>query len=281
MELLKGAPVAKSIAEEVKKTLQEHPELNPCLAIVRVGEKPEDLSYERSAVKAMEKAGVSVKCCSYPEDIPEEEFLQAFSEINGDPEVNGILLFRPLPKHISADKVRMMMRPEKDVDSISVVNEAGIYTDRASFYPCTAEAVIRLLEYYGIGTEGKRAAVIGRSLVIGKPVAMMLLRKNATVTLCHSRTKNLPEVTREADILVAAVGKAGLVRAEHVRPGAAVIDVGINVLPDGQLAGDCDPEEIEKGGAACLSPVPGGVGRITTSVLLSHVVEAALKQKKA
>lgn len=275
MELLKGAPVSAAIREWAAEEIKQLQGSVPKLAIIRVGEKPDDMSYERSAVKKMEAFGLRVQTFVFPKDISDEEFKEAFQKINKDPDVTGILLLRPLPRQIKEKEIEAMIDPRKDLDGISPVNIAKVFSgDPSGFAPCTAEAVIEILKANNISIEGKRAAVIGRSMVIGKPLSMLLLKENATVTICHTRTKELPEICRQAEILVAAAGKAGMVEESWVSDGAVVIDVGINVDENGKLCGDVDQVSMESRNLL-LTPVPGGVGAVTTAVLAKHLIQAA------
>ena len=274
MELLKGAPVSAAIREWAAEEIKQLQGSVPKLAIIRVGEKPDDMSYERSAVKKMEAFGLRVQTFVFPKDISDEEFKEAFQKINKDPDVTGILLLRPLPEQIKEKEIEAMIDPKKDLDGISPVNIAKVFSgDPSGFAPCTAEAVIEILKANNISIEGKRAAVIGRSMVIGKPLSMLLLKENATVTICHTRTKELPEICRQAEILVAAAGKAGMVEESWVSDGAVVIDVGINVDENGKLCGDVDQASMESRNLL-LTPVPGGVGAVTTAVLAKHLIQA-------
>lgn len=275
MELLKGAPVSAAIREWAAEEIKQLQGPVPKLAIIRVGEKTDDMSYERSAVKKMEAFGLRVQIFVFPKDISDEEFKEAFQKINKDPAVTGILLLRPLPRQIKEKEIEAMIDPKKDLDGISPVNIAKVFSgDPSGFAPCTAEAVIEILKANNISIEGKRAAVIGRSMVIGKPLSMLLLKENATVTICHTRTKELPEICRQAEILVAAAGKAGMVEESWVSDGAVVIDVGINVDENGKLCGDVDQASMESRNLL-LTPVPGGVGAVTTAVLAKHLIQAA------
>lgn len=257
----------------------------PTLGIVRVGERPDDLSYERGATKRAELIGVEVEKFVLPEDVTKEDLLKVIDEINANDKIHGVLMFRPLPKHLKADQDEICNRldPKKDVDGMTDLSNAGVFMGKSMGYaPCTPAACMEILDYYGIDCTGKKAVIIGRSLVVGKPAAMMLMAKNATVTVCHTRTKDVPAVTREADILVSAAGVLRSLTKEHVRPGQIVIDVSINWDAEkinakggkGGIAGDAVYEEIEPIVEA-ITPVPGGVGSVTTSVLIGHVVEAA------
>ena len=250
----------------------------PTLGIVRVGERPDDLSYERGATKRAELIGVEVEKFVLPEDVSKEDLLKVIDKINANDKIHGVLMFRPLPKHLKADQDEICNRldPKKDVDGMTDLSNAGVFMGKNMGYaPCTPAACMEILDHYGIDCTGKKAVIIGRSLVVGKPAAMMLMAKNATVTVCHTRTKDVPSVTREADILVSAAGVLRSLTKEYVRPGQIVIDVSINWdEAKGGIAGDAVYEEIEPIVEA-ITPVPGGVGSVTTSVLIGHVVEAA------
>lgn len=258
----------------------------PTLAIVRCGANPSDLSYEKGATKRAELVGVAVKKYELPEDVTKEALLATIDEINADAAVHGVLMFRPLPKHLKGDQNEICNRldPKKDVDCMTDLSNAGVFEGRTDlgYAPCTPEACMEILDYYGIDCKGKSAVVIGRSLVVGKPAAMMLMGKHATVTVCHTKTVNTAEVARSADILVSSAGVLGSLTKDFVRPGQVVIDVSINWDPNkpnskggkGAIAGDAVFEEVEPIVEA-ITPVPGGVGSVTTSVLMKHVVEAA------
>ena len=253
----------------------------PTLSIVRVGENPSDLSYEKGATKRAELIGINVQKFVLPEDASKEDLLKLIDEINANDAIHGVLMFRPLPKHLKADQNEICNRldPKKDVDCMTDLSNAGVFEGRSDlgFAPCTPAACMEILDYYGIDCKGKNAVVIGRSNIVGKPAALLLLAKNATVTICHSRTKNLKEVCAAADILVAAVGREGFVTGDMVKPGAVVIDVGINRGADGKLHGDVNfAEAAEK--AAYITPVPGGVGPMTRAMLMLNTVEAAERQ---
>lgn len=277
-EILKGAPVTAALNE---KMTAEAAELKtkgiiPTLAILRVGERPDDLSYETGAMKRCAAVGVEVRNVVLPADVCQEDFDAALEQLNTDDSVHGILMFRPLPKQLDSERARQMLNPAKDVDGCTDGSLAGVFTNtKVGFAPCTAQAAIEILDYYGIDCTGKRAAVIGRSLVVGRPVSMMLMHKNATVTTCHTKTVDMPTVTREADILIVCAGQMESIGAEYVREGQTVVDVGIGWNEEkGKLCGDVKFEEAEPVVGA-ITPVPGGVGTVTTSVLVSHVVEAA------
>lgn len=275
--LMKGIDVANAMKEELTKEaeLLKQGGVTPCLAIIRVGSREEDLSYERGAKKRMEAVGIQCQVRELPEDVTQREFEEAFREVNDHPSVHGILMFRPLPKHLDEEPVRKMIHPAKDMDCMSDVNIAKVFAgDETGYAPCTAEAVMKMLKFYGIDLKGKNTTVVGRSMVVGKPLSMMLLKEHATVTICHTRTADLPKICRSADILVAAAGNAKMITADMVGEGAVVADVGINVDEEGNLCGDVDFEGAKKK-ASYISPVPRGVGSITTSVLAEHVIRAA------
>lgn len=279
MKILKGAEVSAKLKEQVLSVVSSMNGYVPAAAIVRVGERPDDLSYERNAMKKMAAFGMEARSFVFPENISQEEFAAEFEKINDDPAIDGILLLRPLPSQIDGHLPERLIRPEKDLDGISPVNAAKVFAGEADgFAPCTAEAVIEVLKAFGIPIEGKQAVVVGRSMVVGRPLSMLLLKENATVTVCHTRTKNLKAVCQCADILIAAAGKAEMLTGEYASPGAVVIDVGINVDENGKLCGDVKWEGIEDT-ASAATPVPGGVGAVTTAVLAKHLALAAAKNR--
>ena len=263
--------------------------VTPKLGILRCGENPSDLSYEKGAVARAELIGVDVEKFVLPEDVSKEELIAKIEELNANDSIHGVLMFRPLPKHLKADQNEICNKldPAKDVDCMTDLSNAGVFEDRTDlgFPPCTPKACMEILDYYGIDCKGKNAVVIGRSLVVGKPAAMMLMKKNATVTICHTRTVNVPEIASKADILVTAAGVLNSLTKEYVRPGQIVIDVSINWDAEkinargtqGALAGDAKFDEVEPIVEA-ITPVPGGVGSVTTSVLIGHVVEACARK---
>lgn len=276
MEILKGLPVAERINGQLIEQLKNFEGEVPHLAIVMVGERPDDLSYERGATKKMDKIGF--RCTSYvfPADIENDEFQKEFDKINNDSDIDGILLLRPLPKHLDEKAIENRINPRKDLDGISPMNLAKVFAgDDTGYAPCTAEAVVEMLDFAGVDLTGKRVTVVGRSLVIGKPVAMLLMKKNATVTVCHTRTADMAGTCRNAEVLVAAAGVAKMIKPEYVAKDAVVIDVGINVDENGNLCGDVDFDGIADI-ASIATPVPGGVGSVTTSVLAKHLMKAAL-----
>lgn len=275
MVILKGAEVSAKIKEQVQEALAELDGKVPKLAIVRVGENPDDVSYERGAMKKMENFGLRVQSYVYPADIGDAEFKQEFARINEDSDVTGILLLRPLPRHICEKDIEAMINPEKDLDGISPANIAKVFAgDSSGYAPCTAEAVVEVLKANDISITGKRVTIVGRSMVVGKPLSMLMLKENATVTICHTRTQDLQGTCRNAEILVAAAGRAKMLDADYVGEGAVVIDVGINVDENGKLCGDVDFDTIQDT-ASMATPVPGGVGAVTTAVLAKHLVQAA------
>ncbi|MBO4384015.1 MAG: bifunctional 5,10-methylene-tetrahydrofolate dehydrogenase/5,10-methylene-tetrahydrofolate cyclohydrolase [Clostridia bacterium] len=282
-ELLKGGAVAAALNEKTVEIVNDLKArgIVPTLCIVRVGERPDDLSYENGAVKRALAVGVEIKKKVFPADVSEKELVSAIEDIDRDGSVHGVLMFRPLPRHINEARVCNALVPEKDMDGVTDLSMAGVYAQKPlGFPPCTAQAVIELIDHYGIDLTGKNVAVIGRSLVIGKPVAMMLIKKNATVTVCHTRTKDVAGIARRADIIVAAAGSAGMVTKDFVREGQTVIDVGINWSEEKQkIVGDVDLDAVE-GAVERITPVPGGVGSVTTSVLMRHVAEAAARSAK-
>ena len=278
-QLLKGLPVAKAIAKELSERsgLLNEKGVKPTLAILRVGSRPDDLSYEKGAVKRCAECGIEVRRVIFSENVTQQELIESIEEINRDDTIHGVLLFRPLPKHMDENLVCAALAPEKDMDGITEGSMAGIFSGSGKGYPpCTAQACIEILDHYGIEIQGRRVTVMGRSNEIGKPVFMLLLKRNATVTVCHTKTADPVAECSRADILIAAAGKAGVITGKHVAPGQTVLDVGINVTPEGKLMGDVDFDAAEPVVGA-ISPVPGGVGSVTTAVLAKHVIEAAEK----
>ena len=276
MEILKGLPVANAINEKLMEQVKSIEGPLPHLAIIRVGERPDDCSYERGAVKKMDKVGVRCTTYTFDADIDNDTFQAEFDKINENPDIDGILMLRPLPKQLDEKQIENKIDPRKDLDGISPLNLAKVYAgDESGYAPCTAEAVIEMLDYAGIDIKGKRVTVAGRSLVIGKPVSMLLMKRNATVTVCHTKTVDMAGTCKNAEILVAAAGSARMIKKEYVADGAVVIDVGINVDDEGNLCGDVDFDAISDI-AAAATPVPGGVGSVTTSVLAKHLVKAAM-----
>lgn len=278
-KLMLGTEVAKAMKEALTLKTERLKEQGtvPCLAIVRVGERPDDISYERGAKKKMEGIGIECRSIVLEEAISMVRFEEVIRGLNTEADVHGILLLRPLPKHLDEKQVKTWMDPEKDMDCMCDSNILKVFAgEKADYAPCTAEAVMEMLNYYQIPLAGKQVAIIGRSMVIGKPLAMLMLHAHATVTMCHSRSEEMDAICRNADILVAAAGKAKMVKAKMVKEGAVVVDVGINMDENGKLCGDVDFEDVETKVSA-ISPVPKGVGSITTSVLAKHVLLAAEK----
>lgn len=279
-EIIKGKPVADEISEsliqEVNELIKEG--INPKLTIVRVGARGDDLAYERGALKRCQTIGIQTEVLELPEDITQEQYIQELTKLNNDKNVHGILCFRPLPKQLDEEVIKYVISPEKDVDCFSPINAAKVMEgDTTGFPPCTPTAVVEILKHYNVDLNGANVAVLGRSMVVGKPASMLLLNENATVTICHSRTKNLEEITSKADILVAAVGRPRMVKENFVKQGAVVVDVGINVDNEGKLCGDVDTENvIDK--VSMITPVPAGVGSVTTSILAKHIVKACKLQ---
>ena len=277
-EIWKSKPVVDAMVARMQGETAAFMErgIIPTLCIVRVGERPDDLAYERGAVKRCESVGVRVEKVVLPADITQADFDEAFASVNRDPSIHGILLFRPLPKQLDNERARQMLNPAKDVDGCTDASLAGVFTNsKVGFPPCTAQAAMELLHHYGVDPKGKKAAVIGRSLVIGRPVAMLLMHENATVVNCHTRTVDVPSITRQADILIAAAGQLHSVTPDFTNPDQVVIDVGINWdAQKGGISGDVDFDAVEPLVRA-ITPVPGGVGSVTSCVLASHVIEAA------
>ncbi|MBQ5797907.1 MAG: bifunctional 5,10-methylenetetrahydrofolate dehydrogenase/5,10-methenyltetrahydrofolate cyclohydrolase [Firmicutes bacterium] len=272
---LRGKAVADALKEKMKTFLDQVDELNrPKLAIVRVGERPDDLAYERMVLKNCGAIGLPVQVEAMSEAVATEELIATIQKLNDDVTVQGILMFRPLPKHIDEQSVIEAVAVEKDVDCMNPKNlQLRMVSDESAIAPCTPEAVMRILEHYGYELEGKNVAIVNRSTVIGRPLAIMMMEKNATVTICHSRTKNLAEVTSKADIVVTGVGRARFFGPEYFNENSVVIDIGINFDEKGSC-GDVDYEVVAPKVAA-ITPVPGGVGTVTSSVLLSHVLPQA------
>lgn len=271
---LRGKKVSDGIKEYVSKEL-ETLSFVPKLAIIRVGENPDDMSYERGATKKLKSFGLDVASYVFPQDISDEAFKKAFKDINEDDEVTGILLLRPLPRTINEKDIENMIDPKKDLDGISPINIAKVFAgDTTGFSPCTAEAVIEVLKAYDIELTGKRVTVVGRSMVVGKPVSMLLLKENATVTMTHTRTVDLKKTCSDAEIVIAAAGRAKMLNSDYCGQDAVMIDVGINVDENGKLCGDVDYATLD-GKASAATPVPGGVGTVTTAVLAKHLIQAA------
>jgi methylenetetrahydrofolate dehydrogenase (NADP+) / methenyltetrahydrofolate cyclohydrolase len=281
-KILKGKDVADALNLQnltAIETLKEH-HITPTLVTIRLGDRPDDAAYGASIVKKAKILGVGVEERLYPQNMTQKALENCLAELNQDDHVHGVLIFRPLPSHMDEKAVCNILSPQKDVDGISDVSMGRVYSGNPDgFGPCTAESVMLILNYYNIPIGGKRAVVLGRSLVIGKPVAMMLLGENATVTLCHRKTDDLPRECRRADILIAAAGKANFLDETFVHSNQVVIDVGINVDEKGNLCGDVDYDKVAPLVDA-ITPVPGGVGTVTTAILLEHVIRNASRQSK-
>lgn len=275
-QIIKGKPVADAITAELQKDVEalKAQGITPKLKIVRVGAREDDLAYERGALSRMEKCGIAAEVLELPVDIEQADFVKALKAVNDDPAVHGILLFRPLPKQLDMEEIKFVVDAVKDIDCMNPLNAEKIFEgDKTGYPPCTSQACVEILDHYGVELKGKNVAVVGRSMVVGKPLAMLLLDKNATVTICHSRTADLPAICRQNDVVIAAVGRAEMVKGDFINEGTVVIDVGINVNAEGKLCGDVKFDEcVEK--ASMITPVPAGVGSVTTSVLAKHVVKA-------
>lgn len=281
-EALKGKAVADAMKEDLIKKVEaiKAKGITPTLGIIRVGARPDDLFYEGGAKKTCESIGMAYQVFEYPADIDQAAFEKAVTDVGANKEINGILMFAPLPKHLDEKKIRELIPVEKDVDCMTLGSAAKVFADDPTgFPPCTPTACMDILHFYNIPIKGKKCVVLGRSLVVGKPVAMLLLREHGTVTICHSRTENLADVCKEADVLIAAVGRAKMVKANFVKPGQTVIDVGINEDPDnpGKYCGDVDYAEVEPI-VEKITPVPGGVGSVTTVVLCKQTIQACEMQ---
>lgn len=277
MKIISGKEVAEHITKDIKdkmKRLQSGNKRLPKLVIIRVGEKPDDLSYQKGAIKRMDMVGIMHEEVHFGENVSKEEFYNKFDIINNDENVDGILVLRPLPKHLDEDRLIHKINPTKDIDAISPASLGRIMIgDKNSFAPCTAAGVIEMLSFAGVDISGKRVTIIGRSNVVGRPLALLFISHDATVTVCHSLTEDVKKAARNAEILVASCGRARLINKEYVAKDAVVIDVGINLDENGKLCGDVDINDIEAVAAAC-SPVPGGVGAVTTSMLAKQVLLA-------
>lgn len=272
----RGMPAVKAMAEEFKSRVAALKErgVYPKLAVVRAGEREDDIAYEKGIMKRFGTVEAEVEVIKLPIDIDEESFEETIRRLNEDEKVHGILVFRPLPKQLDDNRLKEIIRSDKDVDSISMANAAKVFAgDKTGYAPCTAQAVMELLEHNKIDLTGKKVAIVGRSLVVGKPLAMLMLGRNATVTVCHTRTKNIAEECKRADILVACAGSAKMIKRDFTNPDQIVVDVGINFV-DGAMCGDVDYDDVAEHVAA-ITPVPGGVGTVTTSVLLKHTLESA------
>ena len=272
---MSGSEVAMGILKELVNKRVEMSS-NPTLGIIRVGEKSNDLAYERSILKKFSDLNLSLKIFNLPADVSQKKFDEKFDEVNLDPAIHGILLFRPLPEELSDKHARATIKPDKDIDCMGYENIAKLFSGEPDGYaPCTAAAAMKILDFYKIDLNGKNVAVLGRSLVIGRPVASMLTTKNATVTLCHSKTKDLKSICQRSDIIITAMGKSNFLTSDYFNEHSIIIDVGINSDADGKLCGDVNFEEVS-GKVAGITPVPGGVGAVTTSILALNVLKACL-----
>ena len=281
-KLLSGKEVTASLNEEIRKKtelLTAH-HITPKLGIIRIGEREDDISYECGATKRCETLGVSYEKFLLPEDASEEMVLNTIAQVNEADDIHGVLLFRPLPRHLDENKIINALAVEKDIDGITDRSMASVFLGKQTgFAPCTPSACMKILDHYGIDCSGKKAVVIGRSPVVGKPAAMMLLQKNATVTICHTKTTDMPSVVKEADIVIVAAGRAGVIDAKYLRAGQTVIDVGINVNEEGKLCGDVDFAAVAEK-AAYITPVPGGVGPMTRAMLMENTVSASRRRQR-
>lgn len=276
-KVLKGNVVANKIKERIKNEIEElhTKDIYPCLGIVRLGSDPSDVSYEKSIIRNCDSLNIKTKLIEKARDISTEELVSIIEDLNNDKSISGILIFNPLPKQIDIDIIKDTIDPLKDVDSMNPVNLQHIFEGNMSgFVPGTPKAVMEILSYYDIDLEGKNVVVINRSMVVGKPLSMMLLEENATVTICHSRTKELDKITRNADIVVTALGNPKFFDKKYFNEDSIVIDVGVSVDEDGKISGDLDYDNLLDH-VSMITPVPGGVGSVTTSLLLSHVVKGA------
>lgn len=280
-ELISGKVVSQKVRSEIAEEVKAFKEAYgyaPGLAVIVVGDDPASAVYVRNKHKACLDVGITSYQIEFPGETAEDVLLSKIDELNRDPEVNGILVQLPLPKHISEEKVINRISPKKDVDAFHPENVGKIMIGSYDFIPCTPAGIVELLNHYSVAIEGKSCVVIGRSNIVGKPMALLLTERNGTVTLCHSRTKNLANITSEADIVVVAIGKPEFLTADMIKDGAVVVDVGINRLPDGKLVGDVKFDEVAKK-ASMITPVPGGVGPMTITMLLKNTLTAARKQR--
>lgn len=281
--ILKGKEVADAINQGSAADLHalKSKNINPTLALIRLGDNPDDLAYEASIIKKAQSMGVQILGCDLDRNVSQQELESHINGFNQDQYVHGILLFRPLPAHLDEQAVLNLIAPEKDLDGVSEISMGKVYAgDKQGFGPCTAESCMAILNHYNISIQGKKVVVLGRSLVIGKPVSMMLLGQNATVTICHSKTQNLAAECRQADILIAAIGKANFVGDDFIHQNQVVIDVGINVDEVGNMSGDVDFATVGPKVSA-ITPVPGGVGTVTAAILMQHVIHSAKQLMEA
>ncbi|GAA0737786.1 bifunctional 5,10-methylenetetrahydrofolate dehydrogenase/5,10-methenyltetrahydrofolate cyclohydrolase [Clostridium oceanicum] len=279
-EILYGKNVALNLKEDMKKNIENLKKKNiiPKVAIIRIGEKSDDIAYEKSIIKNCTNLGVNTETYKLEKSVSQNEMLNLIDKLNKDTEVNGILVFRPFPKHLDQELINSSISAKKDIDCMNPLNLEKIFEGKLDgFMPCTAEAVVEMLKYYNINLEGSNVVIINRSMVVGKPLSMMLLSHNATVTICHSKTKKLSSITKNADIVVTAVGKAKMIDEEYFSKDSVVIDVSINVDDNGKLCGDIDYDSVY-GKVKAITPVPRGVGSVTTTLLIKNIVDGCIKQ---
>lgn len=277
-KIIDGKAISKQIKDELKEEAAKLKEqgITACLAVIQVGKDPASCVYVNNKKKACAYVGIESRAYELEESVTEEELIHLVEELNADPGVNGILVQLPLPAHIDEDRIIQTISPQKDVDGFHPVSVGNLWIGDKGFLSCTPAGVVQLLKRSGISIEGKNCVIIGRSNIVGKPMACLMLRENATVTIVHSRTRNLPEITRQADILIVAVGKMRMVTAEYVKEGAVVIDVGMHRDENGKLCGDVDFKDVENKVSA-ITPVPGGVGPMTIAMLMNNCIEAVRK----
>lgn len=279
-EILYGKPVSEKIKADISARAEalKSENINPKLAILRAGERPDDIAYENRVLKMCDSVGIEAEVCAVPQDISQDEFAAALKKLNDDREIHGILMFRPLPKQLDENEMCSLIAPEKDIDCMNSENLKKLFIgDDSGIAPCTPEAVIEILKHYDYKLQGKNVVIVNRSLVLGKPLSMLFLRENSTVTICHSKTENLPEITKNADILVSGIGRPKFFGAEYVSDKNTVVDVGIN-FADGKMCGDMDFDAVSENLQA-ITPVPGGIGTVTSTILLRHLIEAAENSK--
>ena len=280
-QLLDGKEIAKVLKEEIKEEVRSWREkgVNPKLAVVLVGDDPASVVYAKSKQKVSESLGIDFELSVLPADSSEESVLALIDSLNANPDVHGIMIELPLPKHISKERVMAAVRPDKDVDGVHPINRGYILSGQEGLFPATPQSCIEIMLRSGVEIAGKHVVIIGRGQTVGKPLVFLILKHNATVTICHSRTPDLGAFTRQADIVIAAVGKAKLVKKDMIKPGAIVVDAGINELPEGGICGDVDFEEVKEV-ASLISPVPGGVGSLTTALIMKNVLKGIALQRK-
>lgn len=279
MALIRGKDTVERLEKQYGVMLEELGEMQPNLAIMRVGDKADDIAYENGAVKRMEKYGIASRRVTLPAGASTKETVEALKKLNEDKTVHGILILQPLPKQIDSQEVILNIAPEKDIEGLSPANVSDLFYDQGKgFVPCTAEAVMQMIETMEIDLKGKKVVIIGRSQVVGKPLALLMIAKQATVTVCNSKTPDMPSVTKQADIVVVAAGVPKLLDASYITENTIVIDVGTNVDENGKLCGDVDFDSVEPV-AKAVTPVPGGVGGVTTCVLAGHIIKAAMNQR--